>query len=100
GIALSYVLGLRTGDVPASRSGVGFAVMSGLSVSVASILMFQALRRGGPVGSTGTITLGGGVALSALAAPWIFREPLTSRRIVCVVLGVVAMLLLSTETSS
>jgi transporter family protein len=97
GIALAYLLGIRGGNVETSRAGLVFAVLSGLCISVGSILIFQALRRGGPVASTGTIVLGGGVALSSLAAPWLFREPLTPRRLVGVALGIAAMVLLATE---
>jgi uncharacterized membrane protein len=97
GIALSFVVGPRGAAVATTRSGIAFAVASGLAVSVASILVFVALRRGGPVASTGTIVLGGGVALSALAAPWIFGEGLTLRRLVGVGLGIAAMAVLSTE---
>jgi multidrug transporter EmrE-like cation transporter len=100
GIALAYAIGLRGGNVPTSRAGVVFAMLSGGCISVASILIFQALRRGGPVAPTGTIVMGGGVALSALAAPWLFREPLTARRLVGVALGIAAMILLATERSS
>jgi transporter family protein len=99
GIALVYALGIRGGNVATSRAGVVYAMLSGACISGASILIFQALRRGGPVASTGTIVLGGGVALSALAAPWLFREPLTTRRVVGVALGVAAMILLATERS-
>jgi uncharacterized membrane protein len=100
GIALAYTLGFRGGNVPTSRPGVLFAVLSGLSISAGSILIFQALRRGGPVASTGTIVLGGGVALSSLAAPWLFREPLTARRLIGVALGLAAMVLLATERAA
>lgn len=100
GVALAYGVGIRGGDVPTSRAGVMFAVLSGLAISAGSILIFMALRRGGPVASTGTIVLGGGVALSSLAAPWLFREPLTTRRLVGVALGIAAMVLLATERSS
>jgi uncharacterized membrane protein len=100
GIALAYSFGLRGGNVPTSRAGVLFAVLSGLCISVASILIFQALRRGGPVASTGTIVLGGGVVLSALAAPLLFREPMTARRVVGIALGITAMILLATERNS
>jgi uncharacterized membrane protein len=99
GIAIAYLVGIR-GDVATSRAGVVFAVLSGLCISVGSILLFQALRRGGPVASTGTIVLGGGVALSALASPWLFREPMTVRRLIGVALGVAAMILLATERTS
>lgn len=99
GIAAAYVLGFRGEPVTTTRSGIGFAVLSGLCISGGSVLLFFALRRGGPVASTGTIVLGGGVALSALVAPFLFREPMTPRRIVGVMLGLVAMILLSTEQS-
>jgi transporter family protein len=99
GIAIAYALGVR-GGVPTTRAGVVFALLSGLCISVASILLFQALRRGGPVASTGTIVLGGAVAISALLAPWLFREPLTARRLVGVALGITAMIVLATERAS
>jgi bacterial/archaeal transporter family protein len=100
GIALAYAVGLRGGSIPTTRAGVLFAVLSGLCISVGSILLFFALRRGGPVASTGTIVLGGGVAISALLAPWLFREPLTGRRLLGVALGITAMILLATERAS
>jgi uncharacterized membrane protein len=100
GIALAYAAGIR-GDTPVTttRAGVVFAVLSGLCISGGSILLFQALRRGGPVASTGTIVLGGGVALSALAAPLLFRESMTGRRLLGIALGLAAILLLSTESA-
>jgi transporter family protein len=100
GIALAYAFGVRGGNVATSRAGVMFAVLSGLCISVGSILLFQALRRGGPVASTGTIVLGGGVAISALASPWLFREPMTLRRLIGVGLGITAMILLATERAA
>jgi uncharacterized membrane protein len=97
GIALNYLFGPRGPAIDATRSGVVFSVLSGLAISGASILLFAALRRGGPVASTGTIVLGGGVALSALVAPWIFGEPFTPRRLVGVCLGVAAIAVLSRD---
>jgi uncharacterized membrane protein len=97
GIALSLLFGVRSADVPTTRAGVGFAAASGLTVAVASVLLFVALRRGGPVASTGTMVLGGGVVVSALLAPVFFGEALTVRRVVGVVLGVAAMGVLATE---
>jgi transporter family protein len=81
-----------------SRAGLGFAAASGVAVAGASVLLFVALRRGGPVASTGMIVLGGGVALSALAAPWLFGESFTARRAVGVALGLAAMWLLGGES--
>jgi uncharacterized membrane protein len=81
-----------------SRAGLGFAAASGVAVAGASVLLFVALRRGGPVASTGMIVLGGGVALSALAAPWLFGESFTARRAVGVVLGLAALWLLGGES--
>jgi uncharacterized membrane protein len=97
GILAAYAVGLRGGDLPTTRPGFVFAVLSGLCISGASILLFFALRRGGPVASTGTIVLGGGVAISAMLAPLVFGETLNARRIVGVALGVVALIVLSTE---
>ena len=55
GIAMSLVFGMKDTAVPTTRAGLAFAVGSGLSVAVASVLLFTSLRRGGPVASTGTI---------------------------------------------
>lgn len=98
GIAASLALGVRGESVPTTRAGLGFAAASGLAVSVASILMFAALRRGGPVASTGTIVLGGGVALAALAAPLLFGESFTLRRALGVALGLAAMWVLGGDS--
>lgn len=100
GIAV-HALTQRAGGAPiaTSRAGVVFSMLSGLCISGASILLFFVLRRGGPVASTGTIVLGGGVALSALVAPWLFGEALTARRALGVALGVAAMVVLATEPS-
>jgi len=97
GIAIMYALGLRGEVGDTTKAGVLYAMASGVGITGASILLFYALRRGGPVASTGTIVMGGGVALSALAAPFLFKEPLTARRVVGVVLGLAALIVLSTE---
>src|SRR5580704_13177185 len=98
GIAASFLLGPRGDAVTTTRAGIGLAAASGLAVSVASILIFTALRKGGPVASTGTVVLGGGVALSALAAPWVFGESFTLRRAAGVALGVAAMWVLGGDS--
>ena len=100
GIALNYLWGLRGAPIPTSRLGVFFSMASGLAISGASILMFFALRRGGPVSTTGTIVLGGGVTLSALIAPWIFGEGFTVRRAIGVGLGIAAIAVLSRDESA
>jgi uncharacterized membrane protein len=97
GIAASMALGLKGTPLPTTRPGLLYAVASGLSVAVASVLLFASLRRGGPVASTGTIVLGGGVALAAIFAPVFFGESFTVRRVLGVMLGISAMALLATE---
>jgi uncharacterized membrane protein len=98
GIAATFALAMRGSGVAVTRAGVLFAAASGLAVSVASVLLFTTLRRGGPVASTGTIVLGGGVALSALFAPWLFAESFTVRRALGVALGLAAMWVLGGES--
>jgi bacterial/archaeal transporter family protein len=100
GVALMFALGVRGGDVPTTKAGVVYAMLSGLGITGASILLFYALRRGGPVASTGTIVMGGGVALSALVSPFLFREPLTVRRMIGVALGLAAIAILATERTA
>jgi bacterial/archaeal transporter family protein len=95
GIALNYAVGARGPAVDTTRLGLVFSALSGLAISGASILLFNALRRGGPVASTGTIVLGGGVALSALLAPFLFGEGFTVRRAIGVALGIAAIAVLS-----
>ena len=97
GILLAYLFGPRGDVVATSRPGLAFSAASGLAISGASILLFMALRRGGPVATTGTICLGGGVTLSALLAPFLFAESFTPRRALGVALGVAAMVVLSRD---
>lgn len=97
GIGVAYAVGLRGPSVAASRWGFGFAALSGLAISAASILIFAALRRGGPVAATGAIVLGGGVALSAVVAPWVFGETWSLRRVIGVGLAVLAIVILSRD---
>ena len=97
GILAAYV-GLPRGEaVATTRVGGVYAALSGLMISGASILLFYALRRGGPVASTGTVVLGGGVTLSALLAPLLFCEAFTARRGLGVLLGVCAIFVLSAD---
>ena len=100
GVAVMFALGLKGGDVPTTKAGIVYAMLSGLGITGASILLFYALRRGGPVASTGTIVMGGGVAISALVSPFLFREPLTMRRIIGVALGLAAIAILATERTT
>ena len=99
GIVVAYVLLPRGDVVVTSRPGLIFSALSGCCISGASILLFMALRRGGPVATTGTIVLGGGVTLSALVAPWVFGEALTARRALGVLLGIAAIVVLSGDSS-
>lgn len=97
GILTLIVLGAVPSTVAATAAGVGWSAASGLCISVASTLLFAALRLGGPVSATGTVVLGGGVALSALLAPLFFAEAFTLRRAIGVLLGALAVLVLATE---
>jgi uncharacterized membrane protein len=98
GIAATFAIGMRGERIPTTRLGLLYACAAGLAISFSSVLLFSALRRGGPVASTGIIVLGGGVALSAFAAPWLFGESFTLRRVIGVALGVAAMWVLGTES--
>ncbi|MFT3768061.1 MAG: hypothetical protein QM820_21640 [Minicystis sp.] len=95
---LLVILFLRvTPPAPTATTGIVWSCASGLCISGATTLLFAALRLGGPVSATGTIVLGGGVALSALIAPFLFTEAFTLRRGVGVALGILAVLILATE---
>lgn len=80
-----------------STGGIVWSVLSGLMITGGVTLLFMSLRLGGPVAGTGTIALGGGVAIAALLAPLFFDETLTARRVAGVALGLAATVLLSTE---
>lgn len=97
---VAYYLFAPRGDVPTTRAGVLLAAASGVCITGVTLLLFQALRRGGPVASTGTLVLGGGVLLSAIVSPWVFGEAVTARRALGVGLGVASMLVLSSEGRS
>jgi len=100
-LGLAVILVLRiTAPVPTTWPGLGWSVVSGLCISGVTTLLFAALRHGGPVAATGTIVLGGGMAISALCAPLFFGEELTPRRVLGVVLGLAAMALLASESKA
>lgn len=84
-------------DVPTTNSGLLWSALSGVAITGGVTLLFLSLRLGGPVAGTGTIALGGGVALAALVAPLFFAEQLTTRRLIGVGLGLLATLVLATE---
>lgn len=86
-----------TAQTELTTVGAVWSVASGLCISGAMILLFTALRLGGPVAATGPIVLGGGVALSALVAPFLFGEPMTLRRALGVLLALAGLALLATD---
>lgn len=88
-----------TGQVATTRAGIFWASLSGLGITGGVFLLFQSLRLGGPVAGTGTIALGGGVALASLLAPMFFTETLSVRRLIGVGLGLAAVVVLATERS-
>lgn len=88
-----------TGQVVTTRAGVVWSCISGLGITGGVFFLFQSLRLGGPVAGTGTIALGGGVALASLIAPFFFAEALTTRRLLGVGLGLAAVVVLATERS-
>jgi transporter family protein len=94
---LFYFLVSPRDTVPTTRLGIVFSTLSGFCISGGSILLFYALRRGGPVAATGTIVLGGGVTISALLAPWIFAEGFSVRRAIGIALGIAAMAVLAMD---
>jgi bacterial/archaeal transporter family protein len=96
---LVILLARRGSEAPATTQGLAWSCVSGLCISGATTLLFRSLRLGGPVSATGTIVLGGGVALSAIVAPFVFHEAITPRRVVGVALGIAAMAILATERS-
>jgi transporter family protein len=96
GLLVLVLVGPRDG-VATTTAGLVWSVLSGLAITGGVTLLFLSLRLGGPIAGTGTIALGGGVALAALVAPLFFDEVLTPRRLVGVGLGLAATLVLATE---
>lgn len=94
---LVLMLVMPKDGVATTQAGVIWSVISGLAITGGVTLLFMALRLGGPVAGTGTIALGGGVALAALCAPLFFAEAFTLRRALGVGLGLAATVLLATE---
>lgn len=99
-VGILVLLALRLAPTgPTSTAGLVWSCLSGLCISGATTLLFQALRLGGPVSATGTLVLGGGVALAALLAPLLFGESFPPRRILGVALGLAGVALLATDRS-
>lgn len=96
GLLVLVAVGPRA-EVPTTTSGLVWSVLSGVMITGGVTLLFMAFRLGGPVAGTGTIALGGGVALAALLAPLFFAESLTPRRLVGVGLGLAATIVLASE---
>jgi uncharacterized membrane protein len=92
--------------VPSARTvergvtrGLTWSMVSGACIAGMMLLLFAALRRGGPVAATGTLVLGGGVTLAAALSPSLFGDAFTARRALGVGLGLAGMLVLATEPS-
>lgn len=89
---------LRAGQgQPTSGVGVFWSCVSGLAIAGLSVGLFIALRQGAPVSGTGMLVYGGGMALAAVVAPFIFNEPFTLRRALGVMLGFASLVVLATE---
>ena len=99
GLLLLVFFGPRA-SVETTTPGLVWSGLSGLCITGGVTFLFMSLRLGGPVAATGTIALGGGVTLAALAAPFLFAEAFTWRRALGVLLGAVAMAILATEQKS
>lgn len=100
GLLVLAFVGPSSGNVVTTRAGVLWSCVSGLGITGGVFLLFQSLRLGGPVAGTGTIALGGGVALASIISPMFFSEALTTRRLIGVGLGLAAVVVLATERSS
>lgn len=94
---LALALLLPASGVTTTRAGVAWSCVSGLCITGGVFLLFQSLRLGGPVAGTGTIALGGGVALASIIAPFVFGETVTARRVIGVGLGLAAVAVLASE---
>ena len=96
GLLILVFVGPRT-ETLTTTSGIVYACLSGLAITGGVTLLFMSLRLGGPIAGTGTIALGGGVAMAALLAPFFFDEALTPRRLIGVGLGLAATFVLASE---
>ena len=100
GLLVLALVAPASAHVATTRAGVLWSCVSGLGITGGVFLLFQSLRLGGPVAGTGTIALGGGVALASLLSPMFFAEALSTRRLVGVGLGLAAVLVLATEKTA
>ena len=98
GILLLWLVRVAPGG-PTQPGGLLWSAVSGACISGATVLLFVALRLGGHVAATGTIVMGGGIALSALVAPFFFNDALTLRRAIGVGLGLAGIFVLATDRS-
>ena len=99
-VGVLVLLLLRAGHAqPTTSTGLFWSCMSGFAIAGLSVLLFVALRQGAPVSGTGMLVYGGGMALAALVAPFLFDEPFTLRRAIGVALGFGSLIILGTERS-
>ena len=99
GLLLLVIFFRGSEQTQSSTPGLVWSALSGLCICGAMMLLFTALRWGGPVASTGPIVHAGGVAISALIAPFLFNEPITLRRAAGVLLALAGVALLATDRS-
>jgi uncharacterized membrane protein len=85
------------GDVATTTPGIVWSAISGCFIVGGVTFLFLALRNGGPVSGTGTIALGGGVAIASLLAPLFFAEVFTLRRGIAIGLTAAATIVFATE---
>jgi len=93
---LVYLAWLRFGGTwnqTSSLPGVFYSVLTGICVGVGTILFFLLFQKGGPLSAVPMI-LAGGAALMAVVGIFFFREPVSSLRLLGIVLSLVGLFLL------
>lgn len=77
-LGAAYLLILRMGgrEIESSPSGLGFAVLAGLSVGIAEILTFYVFSRGAPASLGSPIIMGGSVLVAGIVGVFLLRESL------------------------
>lgn len=77
----------------ATASGIGFSVLTGISVGAGTVMFFLLFQKGGPLSAV-PMVLAGGAALMAMCGIIFFREPASWPRLLGIALSIAGLLLL------
>jgi transporter family protein len=90
---LGYLWAAKKWNQTSSPPGIFYSVLTGICVGAGTIVFFLLFQKGGPLSGVPMILAGGG-ALMAVAGFLLFKEPVSSMRLLGVAFGLIGLFLL------